>query len=385
MGWKEMYRGAVDRYGEEMSQEGLAQKKARQEMAAKFMEKQMEQELELELARKMRQEFGGDSSGGLRFSIKGNKPSLDTETPEAIDKRTTQEQFGTFFPSLARRERYAFQSGNTRPISTLGESFNTEEQRKTLTESLKGFSTNRKKHQEAVELAGMKRGNEKYENYLDALYEGRVDVRGRGSQFMTKVLSDAASKYHDFDATQYPIKLATRKDFTSGKTADNITSLNTAIYHLGNLQDVAQSLKNTKFRQYNSIKNWLSNEVGSPEVKRFLMDKTAVSGELANVFKRSGATDSEIENIRQALTSSDSPKQFMAVISEATSLLHGRLNALQDRWANVFGDNKPFRVLSPKAQSAIERISSPTENKLSSGSTLVNALLAEKQRRNRSR
>jgi hypothetical protein len=178
-----------------------------------------------------------------------------------------------------------------------------------------------------------------------------VSMRGGERERMAAL----ASLYDPtFDVTQYGARNSLRRDFTSGKGATNIRSINTAVGHLADLKKSAQALDNTSFPSYNNLGNWLATETGSAKVTKFNAAVTAVSGELSALFKGTGsATDQEIKEWRENINSSQSNEQLMGFVDTAVSLMRSRLRALSDQWENGMGKPRDFQILSSHSKETL--------------------------------
>lgn len=172
--------------------------------------------------------------------------------------------------------------------------------------------------------------------------------------YFQKLLGAAAQYDPTFDATQYNVRLNLKKDFTSGKAANNIKSLNTAISHLNTLNEAVKGLKNSPLQLWNQIKNSGFTGVGDPRVTKFTAAATAVESELANVFKGTGATDQEIKAWRDQLNTSQSPAQLHAAIDQSIELMSGRMHALQSQYETGLGKPKDFHFLSPGSRKILK-------------------------------
>lgn len=159
-----------------------------------------------------------------------------------------------------------------------------------------------------------------------------------------------------YDQTQYATRAAARKDFTSGKGAANIRSINTLVDHLSKLKAAGDALQNADIGLWNKIANAGLVATGDPRVTRFMMAANAVETELATVFKNTGATDQEIKAWREQINSSMSPAQIAGAIQQAVGLMGGRLGALSDQWESTMGKPRDFRILQPKAQRILEQM-----------------------------
>jgi len=185
----------------------------------------------------------------------------------------------------------------------------------------------------------------------------------------------AVSQYDpSFDVANVGARSATRKDFTSGKAAENVTALNTAIAHLDRLSQNFDKLNNGNFGFLNSAENWVGStaHIGSTQgdLARVSADTEAVSHELAKVFRSTGMSEGEIKAWQTKINPNLPPDAQKAVIGEALDLMNGRLEALSDRYNKGMGTTKqPLELLTPKSQQALNRLltkagetPNPTEN-----------------------
>lgn len=198
---------------------------------------------------------------------------------------------------------------------------------------------------------------------IAAQVQGYAEGRLQPSPMMMRTkegqqLMQLVSQYDpSFDAVNYAARAATRKDFTAGKAAQNITALNTAVGHISTLQDAANALDNTDYPTINSIVNTVKNLTGSDKVKNFDTAKDAVADELTRVFRGSGGSVSDIESWKKKLDAANSPEQFKGVLNQMTELLNSRLDALGQQYNQGMGTTKQgIELLSPKAQAAYQKI-----------------------------
>jgi hypothetical protein len=209
----------------------------------------------------------------------------------------------------------------------------------------------------------------KNEAALDGLDEGHKEIVKKLSEykmplpsgfalkapFWQSILERTALYDPSFDATQYNVRLGVRKDFTAGKSSQNIRSLNTAIAHLDTLKDKADELKNSDIPLWNEIANRSLTAVGDKRVVGFENAATAVESELASVFKGTGATDQEIKQWRQNIKNIQSPAQIDESIGTAVQLLGGRLGALQNQYEMGMGKPLDFQILSDKSRQILKK------------------------------
>ena len=199
---------------------------------------------------------------------------------------------------------------------------------------------------------------------VKALSEGRrafpTGAALRSPQ-MQELVAAAAQYDPTLDAANAATRVATRKDFTSGVSARNKTSINTAIGHLVSLARAARDLNNTDLQSYNSVANWLSNETGDPRVNNFNIKRDAVATELAKVFKGTGGAPAlaEIHDWQSRIDAAQSPDQLREAVLSGVDLLNSRLDALNQQYVTGMGKSSdPMEMLTPHAREEYEALSS---------------------------
>lgn len=203
---------------------------------------------------------------------------------------------------------------------------------------------------------------------VKAIAEGRMPFPG-GMALKTPYwqgMLNAVSQYDpSFDAVNYNARSSTRKDFTSGKSAQNITSLNTAMGHLDSLDKAFAGLKNSDYPMYNSLANSVGRAVGNTDIQTALKDVNtkaiAVAGELAKVFRSTGMSQKEIDDWKDQISSNNSPAENKKVIQSAIELMNSRLDGIGQQYNQGMGTTQdPLQLLSQKAQSAYQRLAGNT-------------------------
>lgn len=122
------------------------------------------------------------------------------------------------------------------------------------------------------------------------------------------------------------------KEFTTGTSAKNITAYNTAIAHLGMLDQAAAALHNGDTQVINRIGNEFAAQTGSPAPTNFEAVKDAVAGEVSKTFKGGQATDTEIQQMNHAINAAQSPAQLSGVIKTFTGLMNSKRDALKQQY-----------------------------------------------------
>lgn len=203
--------------------------------------------------------------------------------------------------------------------------------------------------------AELKAKNPGYYAQLESIKDGKYKITGRGSNEMNRISTQVQTIWPGTDLQALQSRYDTRKDFTSGKTANNITAINTALKHLDSLARNAEVLDNGSFRQGNRLGNILKTQIGDSRVRVLGSDINAVTGELASTFKQTGATDTEIKNFQQSLDAADSKQVIKDVTDEFISLIGGRTQPLLERWQNSFGQDSSFPVVGRSGEAILTK------------------------------
>lgn len=199
-------------------------------------------------------------------------------------------------------------------------------------------------------------------NQVKALAEGRqafpsgMALRHPAMQQLIGLVSQYDP---NFDAVNYQARNATRKAFTSGKEADNLKALNTAVGHLDSLNTSMGALNNFGgvATPLNAPVNALQSAFGDPRQKDFAVKQEAVSNELAKVFRTSGMSQGEISRWQATLSQNQSPAQQQAVVKGALDLMQSRINALGDTYNKGMGTTGDgLQLLSPKSQQTFQKL-----------------------------
>jgi hypothetical protein len=196
-----------------------------------------------------------------------------------------------------------------------------------------------------------------------ALAEGRRAFP-TGSALRSPVVQQlvaAASQYDPtLDAANSVTRVATRKDFTSGKSAQNITAINTALGHFGSLWKAAQGLENRSIPAWNAVANAAESATGDPRVNKFNLARNAVVNELERVFRGTGGSEADIAQWRSTINSSMSPDQLRESLAQGVDLLNSRLEALGAQYNQGMNrSDEPITLLNNHARDVFGALSHP--------------------------
>jgi hypothetical protein len=164
-------------------------------------------------------------------------------------------------------------------------------------------------------------------------YEKNPASLSRTGGYREKITNAAAQYRQGYDETIYHSRQKLRDAFFAGPEARNVTSLNTAIGHMGRLSQDVDALGNGNVPAWNSMVNWLRTQGGHPEVTNFETARIAVAEELMKSFRGgTGASTHEAEAWATRFKAANSPKQLKDSIKEGAELLQSRIEALNDQW-----------------------------------------------------
>lgn len=205
--------------------------------------------------------------------------------------------------------------------------------------------------------------DQKYADKVRAIAEGREPFpQGQimRSPYGRKLGEDVLAFDPSFDAVNYGSREKTRKDFTSGKSAANLTSFNTTISHLDSLARAAEKLENTNFPLWNTLANKVAGSYDpkfQAAAKEFQAARTAVADELTRSFRGSGGNVHDIKAWEATINAADSPAALRSAIKQAAELLRGRIDAVGDQYNRGMNTTKdPLELLNPKSAEAFKRL-----------------------------
>lgn len=199
---------------------------------------------------------------------------------------------------------------------------------------------------------------------VKALVAGRMPMspnmyRSPVGQFL---LQKASELDPNFDAVNYNSRNAVRKDFTSGKAATTINALNTAIGHLGVLQEKGDALdKNLDAGGQYPILNWAENKIntakGGGDVTSYNAAKNSVAGELVNAYRAGGGSEADIQERLKDLSENQSPEQRQKTLSTIGDLLGSKLDAMNDQYRRSMGTAaEDTHFYTPDAISTLKKL-----------------------------
>lgn len=205
-----------------------------------------------------------------------------------------------------------------------------------------------------------------HRSLVQSIGQGLVDPAGRllyrkdGQQIMQEV----TTAYPGYDFSRAPEYAATRKAFTSGKTADAINALNTAMGHMLTMY------QNASLGGSLPVIGGVERAAGNQPAINLANAKTALVDELGKAYKAGALTDQDVKSWK-ARIDAWSPAEIKGNAVSFVQLLDSKLSSYEQQWKNGSppGAVAPIQILSPEARNAYQLI---TGRKPLTGSGLTN-------------
>lgn len=162
------------------------------------------------------------------------------------------------------------------------------------------------------------------------------------------------------DPNAYNGRVAGYRDWAT-KGAESARALNQTIAHQSEaLVEAMKGLNNGGTPLLNDTKNWWSEHVsGSGAVPAFRTSAHAVVDELGKVFKQNNLSDTEIRKWEENLPTNMSPEQQRAQIKVFGQLMHGAMQALEDKRKQAIGPyaaSKQRTLLSDEGRKGLAKL-----------------------------
>lgn len=197
------------------------------------------------------------------------------------------------------------------------------------------------------------------QNAVKSIVEGKVPLTSfsiRNNQ--RDAMIQRATQYDPtFEAGKAPARMAVQRDFTSGVAARNVTAINTAIRHMGTLDELGTALDSKNVQVINMAINKIRTQFGDPRVNNFDTAKGAVGNELMRVFRQVNASDQETKDWEAKFSSAQSPEQMRGAIKTGVALLQGRIEALDEQWKRGMDTDKGYpQLLTPVTKDILGKL-----------------------------
>lgn len=143
----------------------------------------------------------------------------------------------------------------------------------------------------------------------------------------------------EYDETKWAAANKFRIDLTpGGKVGQNLLQAGIAANHLDLLDQAINDLNNGDLRKWNALSNTFKTEIGDPNKKSYEAIAQVLGNEVGKVVSGgSQAYEAELSELRDRLSSSDSPQTARKVLDDYIKLMNGRINEVNDSSKEYFG------------------------------------------------
>ncbi len=183
--------------------------------------------------------------------------------------------------------------------------------------------------------------------------EGRTEISSRtASTKEGKVLmQEVTTAYPGYDFSRAPEYAKTRQAFTSGKTADAINALNTAMGHM------LVMYNNATLGGSLPMVGGVERAAGNQSAIDLANAKTALVDELGEAYKAGALTDQDVKSWKGRIDAW-SPSEIRGNAKSFVQLLDSKLSSYEQQWKNGSppGAVAPITILSPEARDAYQTI-----------------------------
>jgi hypothetical protein len=197
--------------------------------------------------------------------------------------------------------------------------------------------------------------NKSQQATADAILEGRMTPPSSfalKSPYWQNVMGAVFQKDPQFNEQRAQL----RKSFTQDK---EIGAINTALGHVGILNDAIDSLKNGDVRVLNSIANRLGLETGSTPMATFKTIVHRVGPELTKAYVGSGGGQDERGTTEADFDPNLAPQTLKANTAITAELLRSKISSKAYQWNQNKSEGMPSfedRFIMPEARQTLDRL-----------------------------
>jgi len=184
----------------------------------------------------------------------------------------------------------------------------------------------------------------------------RAKILARASEMAAESGDNAQSaliKSYAFQANQTAQK-ETLKQFTAGKKGDTVRSLNVAVQHLDQLDQLGKALGNGDLQMLNKLGNAWSKSTGKPAPNTFEGVKKIVTDEVVKAVIGAGGGVADREEAASTISSAQSSSQLSDMIANYKGLMAGQLNGLRQQYKEGTNRDDFERFLLPVTKAELE-------------------------------
>lgn len=186
-----------------------------------------------------------------------------------------------------------------------------------------------------------------HDEILKGMLKGSIDItkvfgiRGKDTR-RAQFIAEAQHADPSWTMEKYDRMRQVRKDYASGKEADQVESLNKFSGHAGDFAESVDGLRNSKTPFINKTINWLrQNATNDARVADILPKIDAVKNEFQNFITNHALQSSEIEAGKHMLNEDQTPAQMESAVKSFMKTVLIRAGTLNERYHRTIGEDVP--------------------------------------------
>jgi hypothetical protein len=200
-----------------------------------------------------------------------------------------------------------------------------------------------------------------YAKTVQAIANGDAAMPSLRTPYGQKLQEDVFQYDPTASAANLPTRIATQRQFKSGKYSQTITALNQVIHHVNSLDHSITALGNTPLDWVNGPAQWAGQHLGNADTQAAVADfntfKTNVANELTTVYRGTGGAEADIQNWMKQLDSAKSPAALHATVRAMVEGLDARLSSLGDTYTAGMGrEEDPLQFLRGDTKQIFDRL-----------------------------
>lgn len=158
----------------------------------------------------------------------------------------------------------------------------------------------------------------------------------------------------------YEAQNKARESFVGqGKNGQSILSANTLVGHLGQANDLVDSLGNGSSPGLNTVTNAIGNQVGTKAAQarsQFATAADTAATEYAKMLSGGIPGQKEIESFKKMLDPNLPPNYLKRNIQQMAHAMGERLGNLQNEWKNTVKSQRDIPFLTPESRVTLDRL-----------------------------
>lgn len=174
---------------------------------------------------------------------------------------------------------------------------------------------------------------------------------GPGAGILRKVMAINPQ----YNAQNWQAQSAMMKGYTSGSQSKEISGINTALGHIGQLGDAIDALKNGNIQVLNKIANAYGVQTGNDAVTTYRAIVHKVAPEINRAYVGGVGSQGEVMTQESDFDPKMGDQQLRSNVGITTKLLRSKIGSLENQWKNTMGTDFESRFITPEAKQVSDK------------------------------